>query len=245
MKIEKDFHQFSPDDYLNEYYSNIGSENEFLLRFFHKTYNRLNPSGRLLEVGGGPVIYQLISACYFMDEIIFSEYNLKNRIAVASWVANDSGIFDWDPYIIEVLSLEGKDESSLLERKSLLRDKIKAYVPYDARKNPPIDSHAMPFDVISTNFCFESITNNETEYRSFFHNLSSLIKSGTYLIATALKNASYYQVGPIKFPAFPIDENYLNDYLLQLNYNDVQIDTVAAEHSQGYDGIMTICATKK
>ena len=74
---------FDPKAYLREYYSRLGEENKALLHFHCKAYACIFgevDTARMLEFGGGPTIYQLISAAKYPVAIDFSDYldvNLK------------------------------------------------------------------------------------------------------------------------------------------------------------------------
>ena len=245
--VTSDFTQFSSGDYLREYYSEIGSENGFLLNFLHEAHGKREPVQRMLEVGGGPTIYQLISACRNTQEIVFAEYLPGNRAAVQDWRDEAPGAFDWDAYIEYVARLEGARDvpAAVAERKAELRHKLVRIVPYDARSATPLTEESGPFDLVGVNFCLESITSNEAEYRFSLRTMTELLISGGLLVMSALKNAEYYHVGDLKFPAFPVDENSLDRYLTELSYEEIRIGTVPAEHTQGYEGLMTVTARKK
>src|SRR5262245_17716555 len=71
------FKPFDPKAYLREYYSCLGEENRALLRFLNQAYIRIFSeidTARVLEFGGGPTIYQLISAAQHAVSIDFSDY---------------------------------------------------------------------------------------------------------------------------------------------------------------------------
>jgi len=63
---------------------------------------------KLLEYGGGPNISKIISACPYVTDIVFSEYNDLNRKAIEDWINNKG--FDWKAtFDFIVKELEGKD----------------------------------------------------------------------------------------------------------------------------------------
>ena len=246
--ITNDFTRFSSGNYLREYYSEIGTENAYLLEFLHRTHAEGAPVRRMLEVGGGPTIYQLISACRRTEEIVFSEYLPGNREAVRAWRDGAADAFDWDEYFAFVVRLEGAGDDTgerIQARKSALRHKLGRITPYDAKSDDPLPEEQGPFDLIGVNFCLESITSNEEEYRFSLGHMTELLAPGGMLVMTALKNAEYYHVGDLKFPAFPVDEKSVDRYLTDFSYGDIRVGTVPAEHTQGYEGLMTITARKR
>ena len=80
---------------------------------------------RVLHFGGGPAIYDLISAAPYAEEIIFAEYSQENRKEVAAWRERSPDAYDWSPYFRFVLQrLEGKGSEEALVREAELRKKI-------------------------------------------------------------------------------------------------------------------------
>ncbi|KAJ7426871.1 Nicotinamide N-methyltransferase [Willisornis vidua] len=113
---EADFYQqnFNPQAYLEEYYSmSEGKEwaNVFLmqnLRSLHKMFSLDEVrGGTLIDVGCGPTIYQLLSACERFQEIIALDYTDQNRQELEKWLRNEEGAFDWVPVVKYVCELEG------------------------------------------------------------------------------------------------------------------------------------------
>ena len=63
---------------------------------------------RLIEVGTGPTIHTLISACEYFEEIVVSDYVDSNREEIERWLTAKDGCFDWNAHIQFVCDLEGK-----------------------------------------------------------------------------------------------------------------------------------------
>ncbi len=104
------FGPFDPRAYLREYYSHLGNENRALLHFLDEAYARIFTeisAARMLEFGGGPTIYQLISAAKYAVSIDFSEYLDANLNEVQLWLRDAQGQFFWDSFIHYVLDREG------------------------------------------------------------------------------------------------------------------------------------------
>ncbi len=248
MAVTKDFKKFLPSEYFKEYYANIDLENHFLLQFLHEVYNTIDCRGkRLLEVGGGPTIYQLISACSSVGEIIFSEYLDTNRDEIRKWINNDPLTSNWDIYIEHVLGLEKIDASkeSIEIRKNLLRNKINDIVPCDLFNEDPLFPKSFDeFDVLSVNFCPESITNNKEDFLKAVKNFSSLLKKSGLLVMCLLKNATSYKVGELNFPAYSVNEVFIAETLKNLSFNDITLRSFPAEFNSGYEGLIALTATK-
>ena len=75
----------------------------FYLKVIHDFYSDYHhnwkpETARLLEFGGGPCIYPLISAAPHVSEIVFAEYAEEGRKEVELWKNNDPAAHDWTPY---------------------------------------------------------------------------------------------------------------------------------------------------
>uniref|UniRef100_A0A8C6QIP6 Nicotinamide N-methyltransferase n=1 Tax=Nannospalax galili TaxID=1026970 RepID=A0A8C6QIP6_NANGA len=105
---------FNPRDYLENYYS-FGSrhcaENEILkhlLKSLFKIFCLGGVKGDLLiDIGSGPTIYQLLSACESFREIIATDYTDQNLQELQKWLKKEPGAFDWSPVVTYVCDLEG------------------------------------------------------------------------------------------------------------------------------------------
>lgn len=76
----------------------------FYLRSFHDFYTTLHDkwdrkNARLLEFGGGPTIYTLISAALYVKDITFAEYVGASRKEVRKWIDRDPDSHNWFPYV--------------------------------------------------------------------------------------------------------------------------------------------------
>ncbi|XP_057346761.1 nicotinamide N-methyltransferase isoform X2 [Manis pentadactyla] len=111
---------FNPRVYLEKYYS-FGSkhtaESEILknvLKNLFKIFCKDGMKGDLLiDIGSGPTIYQLLSACESFKEIIVSDYSERNLQELEKWLKKEPGAFDWSPVVAYVCELEGNSPGPL------------------------------------------------------------------------------------------------------------------------------------
>ena len=237
----------TPREYLNEYYfeTDLETEGGFLMKFFHETYNQLTTGPRVLEVGGGPTIYQLISAIAKAQSIAFSDYSEDNLTEVKKWLKDKSDAFNWDDYFKIALILEGKQitKENLDRIKERLRNKVTATVKCDIfKKNPLAPLRFGAFDVVSTNFCPEAITSTEEDFRKVMINLSSLLKKDGMLVMTLARNGHYYQVSELRFHGYAMDEGYIKRFLEGLGFRHIKLESISVNYNDGYDGIIALTA---
>lgn len=66
-------------------------------------------SGRtLIDIGSGPTIYQLLSACTHFEDITMTDFLEANRQELGLWLQEEAGAFDWSVYSRHVCLIEGR-----------------------------------------------------------------------------------------------------------------------------------------
>jgi hypothetical protein len=249
--LTRDFKHFDPAAYLREYYGDVGAENLALLRFMSETYRGLPRGGRLLDFGGGPTIYPLISAVGRVDEVHFSDYLPANLEEVRRWLSKHPAAFDWRDFVRQAIELETEapcTEAEVTEREDRIRGLVTQVMRCDASRTPPIDGAIRPYEVVVTNFCAESATSDRHQWRAFVVNIVSLLKPGGVLIMSALKGAGSYAVGSRRFPAVDISEDDLIELLEETGFRNKKIElrSVPADRpSRDYDGLIMAVARKE
>lgn len=249
--VSTDFKTFHPHQYIDEYYAHIGEENQAILTFLHRTYRYLFSKiekALILEFGGGPTLYQLISASAYPVEIHFSEYLPENREQIVLWLDDRPEKYSWKKYVQFVLNLEGitPDEENVRARKKEMRKKITKVLHVDAKRPNPLGEHQRIYDILSVNFVPESITSDKDEWERCIQYMIPLLREGGYLIMCSIIGARSYRVANQEFPAVPIDQHEIITQLAKYGCSIINTDFVAAEHSghQGYKGIFMLLARK-
>jgi hypothetical protein len=246
------FEPFHPKVYLNEYYSHLGDENRALLHFLSEAYAHIFTdidAASILEFGGGPTIYQLISAAKYPVSIDFSDYLDENLNEVRAWLEEKPEMFLWDQFVRYALKREGEcgDRRAIEQRKRLIRNKVQRLIYCDAKKTDPLGAwRRSPYDIVSVNFVLESITTDMAEWDLLVDNVAPLVRPQGYLLMCAIMGATYYRVGEHFFPAVPITPEIMEIKLTQQHFSIVHNHTIRAEHKdeQGYDGICMVLAKK-
>src|SRR3989344_277495 len=228
MRIAKDFNEFSPAKYLAEQYDiQNAPEMRFILCFLHDTYRALGRNNlRILEIGGGAAIYQLISASRYSKTIIFTDFLEGNLQEVRQWVSGQKNLFDWQPYFRIVAEWEKGHNAKKLKQR--LQSKMTKIFPLDIlHEESPLKGKT--FDVVSTHFCPESIQNKRSTFLKALRTITSYVKPRGTLVMSAVKNFTSYQVGKYYFPAYPIDEKTLRRALRALGFSSIEIQTIDVE----------------
>jgi hypothetical protein len=246
----KDWRAFDPGAYLNEYYSDLGGENLAILQFYADVFRNLTPKSTMLDFGSGPTIYSLISAVTKVEEIHIVEYLEANRVELRKWFQGDNTAFNWRHFIRAALQMEKNARCSafdIVQRTAKIRNTVTSIGRCDVRQVPPFVRGRQRYDIVTSNFCAESITDSREKWQAFVMNIASLVAVGGTFLITTLKNASCYSVGPAFFPAVAINEKDLAEILQEAGFSahSIVIRSVPADRpSRHYEGLMLAAAER-
>ena len=226
-----DYEKFDPWDYLEEEYEQVDAFHRHSLKLLHEFYESYgSPSAglKVLEFGTGPVIIYEISASLYASEIVLSAYTEDNRIALQEWLDRDPEAPDWSPFFeCVVQELEGKTKDEVAMREEKLRQVVKAVIPCDIHKNPPIEpAYHGPYDVVFTSQCVECACASLEELSQAVSKLAKLVKPGGKLVMVAMEGEGdtfFYMVGDERFVAFSIREEALTTMLQQAGFHDITV----------------------
>jgi len=246
------FEAFDPKGYLAEYYMRVDGENERLLAFHARAHEIVTADGVMLEFGGGPTLYQLISASSRAREIHFAEYSPANLREIQAWLDSDADAFDWQAFIEAVLHLEGKEANreAVAAREELMRRRITTLLPADAFAAHPL-GHPADYDAVAANFVMEGITNELETWRKVFANVTNLVRPRGYFITTIVTDAAYWKSGNQVFPAVSLNDEDLCAELVEFGFKIMHLETLEADvidpqspDYEGYSGMAMVVAQR-
>jgi len=243
--IDYNWNNFSPIEYLNEYYTKLSIENQKILEWYNEIYSKIKPTKKLLEIGGGATIYQLISASKKINSITFTDYLPNNLAEIKRW-KNGKG-FNWNKFVKFVLDLEKKSNSNndIKIRKKKISEKINTISVLNASIQN--DEYKNKFDIVQSNFAVESSTNDISEFKRMLFNMRSYLKKDGILLMTSLGGALTYKCGNHYFPAIYLNEDLINKYFKESGFKILKIDKILADNSNEskYHEIFLIKAIKR
>ena len=223
--------KFNPDDYLQANYSvtNLGPFHLFKLNALHTFYQSFPPTAklRIFEIGSGPSIANIISAAPHAAEIVLSEYTEANRSALLQWLNNDPNAFDWTLYFKHV-DLEGKTVEEVPIRTELVRKVVKAVVPCDANRDPPIPTEYVDeYEVVTDFFCLVSACAMTEDYTAALVRLHALLKPGGKIVLNTPEHENTltpvsYLVGPYQFFDLPLTWDVILKSLEQAGFCEIK-----------------------
>ncbi|KAM4651560.1 nicotinamide N-methyltransferase-like [Discoglossus pictus] len=196
---------FSPKDYFNTYYAPgkgalAGECLDFMLKKLHETFSPGGVEGdTLIDIGAGPTIYHLLSACEVFNNIITSDYLPQNIAELQKWHKKDPSAIDWTSIVKRVCEMEGNSEN-WKKKEDKLRRTMKQVLKCDALKRNPFEPHILPTaDCLLSCFCLEAACENMESYCNTLKNVKDLIKPGGHVVILSGLNATFYNVGEKNF----------------------------------------------
>ncbi|XP_058534059.1 indolethylamine N-methyltransferase isoform X2 [Ochotona princeps] len=153
----------------------------------------------LIDIGTGPTIYQVLSACESFKDITLSDFTDRNREELDKWLKKRPGAYDWTPALKLACELEG-DSGRWQEKAEKLRAVVKRVLKCDANLGNPLAPVTLPpADCVLTLLAMECACCSLDAYRAALRNLASLLKPGGHLVTTVTLQLSSYMVGERKF----------------------------------------------
>ncbi|XP_074072817.1 nicotinamide N-methyltransferase [Macrotis lagotis] len=230
---------FNPQTYLEKYYTfgpNPSAENQILMHILRKLFKTFS-SGRvkgdlLIDIGTGPTIYQLLSACESFKEIVVSDYTDQNLEELKRWLKKDLKAFDWSPVVKYVCELEG-DGEKWAEKEESLRQKVKHILKCDVTQNQPLGPVSLPqADCLLTALCLDAACKDLPTYQQALKNLSSLLKPGGFLVFIDALKSSYYMIGDQRFFSLSLTQEAVKDAVVKAGYTIQEFEVISQSYSK-------------
>ncbi|XP_043846520.1 nicotinamide N-methyltransferase-like [Dromiciops gliroides] len=232
---------FNPRTYLQTYYTfgpGPSNESQILMHILKKLSETFS-SGRvkgdlLIDIGTGPTIYQLLSACESFKEIVASDYSDHNREEFNHWLKKEPEAFDWSSVVKYVCELEG-DREKWTEKEEKLRKRVKQVLKCDITQSQPLDPVSLPqADCLLVTYCLESACKDLPTYDQALKNLSSLLKPGGFLVILSALKCSYYMVGDQRFSNLFLTQEEIKAAIEKAGFISEQSEIIPELYSRAY-----------
>ncbi|XP_075377143.1 nicotinamide N-methyltransferase [Mycteria americana] len=246
---------FDPQAYLKEFYclsDSQGRPNTFLMQNLRSLYKMFSLDGlrgdTLVDVGCGPTIYQLLSACEHFQEIIALDYTDQNRRELEKWLRNEAGAFDWRPVVEYVCELEG-DREKWAEKEEKLRKKVRRVLKCDVTKANPTDPVSLPpADCIVSTLCLEAACKDLAAFLGALRNIGALVKPGGHLVMLTVLRETYYAFNKQVFSCLRLERNTVEEAVESAGF-DVKFSEVEpylpGDGSADCEAILSLVARRR
>uniref|UniRef100_A0A4W4HGR0 Phenylethanolamine N-methyltransferase n=1 Tax=Electrophorus electricus TaxID=8005 RepID=A0A4W4HGR0_ELEEL len=194
------------------------------LSCLHKAFTEEGLRGEVLvDVGSGPTLYQVMSACEHFDRIILSDFLEVNRNELLKWLQGGEGSLDWTPYLQHVCELEGRSPTAWREKAERLRSVVTDVLPVDVHQPHPLPPGTLPHsgaDCLVSSFCLESVSPDLASFTRALGHLSRLLRRGGHLLLIGALGESFYLGAPgLRIPVVSLEESQVCSSLRVCGYN--------------------------
>lgn len=210
-------------------------------------------SGRtLIDIGSGPTIYQLLSACTHFEDITMTDFLEVNRQELGLWLREEPGAFDWSMYSQHVCLIEGKGES-WREKERQLRARVKRVLHIDVHQPQPLGAGnlaPLPADALVSAFCLEAVSPDLPSFQRALDHITTLLRPGGHLLLIGALEESWYLAGEARLVVVPVCKEEVMEALVRSGYEvrDLRTYIMPACLQTGVDdvkGIFFAWAQKK
>ncbi|XP_017565506.1 indolethylamine N-methyltransferase [Pygocentrus nattereri] len=221
---EGEFYQqhFDPRAYIDNFYSSPeGHADENFLIFVLDSLSKTFSAGRykgqtLIEVGNGPTIHSVLSACEHFQEIVLSDFTDDSRQEVEKWLRNEEGAFNWKPVIQYVCHMEKRSPS---EVEAKVRQRVKQVLKCDVRLENPFHPQTLkPADCVITCLCLEAACRDMLEYKKALAHITTLLRPAGVLVMVGVLEQSFYFVNQTRFSCLQLSKENIEAELQGLGF---------------------------
>ena len=202
----------------------------FMTQFYQDFHPHWDPRGaRVLEIGGGPAIGNVIGAGPYVSKITFTDYLPANLEQVTLWKEKSPKAFNWDAafqHVVKETKGKGADVVTIAtEWEEQLREKISTLDHCDFTREGFIDPSLVPeggFDVLTTSGALEDVAKDKGEFAAMLKTCHSLLRQGGYMAAATYGKRSTYKVTPNAektFYALYLTEETVREALSEAGFN--------------------------
>ncbi|XP_011854432.1 PREDICTED: phenylethanolamine N-methyltransferase [Mandrillus leucophaeus] len=202
-------------------------------------------SGRtLIDIGSGPTVYQLLSACSHFEDITMTDFLEVNRQELGRWLREEPGAFNWSMYSQYACLIEGKGES-WQEKERQLRARVKRVLPIDVHQPQPLGTGSpapLPADTLVSAFCLEAVSPDLASFQRALDHITTLLRPGGHLLLIGALEESWYLAGEARLMVVPVSEEEVREALVRSGYEvrDLRTYIMPAHLQTGVDDVKGI-----
>ncbi|XP_005394372.1 PREDICTED: phenylethanolamine N-methyltransferase isoform X1 [Chinchilla lanigera] len=198
----------------------------------------------LIDIGSGPTVYQLLSACAHFEDITMTDFLDVNRRELGRWLREEPEAFDWSAYSWHACLMEGRGES-WQEKERQLRARVKRVLPIDVHQPQPLGTASpapLPADALVSAFCLEAVSPDLASFHRALGHVTTLLKPGGHLLLIGGLEESWYQAGEVRLGVVPVSAGMVREALVRGGYEvrDLRTYTMPAHLRTGVDDVQGV-----
>nr|XP_014696404.2 LOW QUALITY PROTEIN: indolethylamine N-methyltransferase-like [Equus asinus] len=155
----------------------------------------------LINIGPGPTIYLLLSACEAFQEVMATDYTEQNLQELEKWLRKEPGADDWSPAMQYVCELEGnRSPKQVAEKEAWLGRTVTRWLKGTVTQPDPLGPAQVPSaNCVLSLLALESACPHVDTHWAAGWSLASLLKPGGHLVTMAALRSWPYMLGSEKF----------------------------------------------
>jgi len=210
---------------------------------------------RLLEFSGSASLIGVMCAVPYVNQVIFSAHTEQKRKEIELWKFEKEGAHNWSDLFKFAVNLsidklenvpEDDQTTEWRDRETLLRQRITAIIGCDILQDYPLSTKQDPFDIISTSYCLENVSQTYSEYKMAVKKLASLLKPGGFLTMFVDECSTFYMVGEKKWRSLYLTMEQGKETLVEAGMTVLIAERLKMEKVQNLDhqGTFFVAAQK-
>ncbi|KAM6174641.1 phenylethanolamine N-methyltransferase [Erethizon dorsatum] len=252
VSVAAAYQRFEPAAYLHNNYapprgdlSRPGGVGPWKLQCLAETFATGEVTGHtLIDIGSGPTVYQLLSACAHFEDITMTDFLEVNRQELGRWLREEPEAFDWSAYSWHACLIEGRGES-WQEKEHQLRARVKRVLPIDVHQPQPLGAASLaplPADALVSAFCLEAVSPDMASFCRALGHITTLLRPGGHLLLIGGLEESWYQAGEVRLGVVPVSAGMVWEALVHGGYEvrDLRTYTMPAHLRTGVDDVQGI-----
>ncbi len=198
-----------------------------------------------VDISTGPCLAPLLATMSCIGHVQLSDFDASNREAITS-----SPIEYWREYANELSRLFPDSDlppDELLRKLDLLRREFPP-LDVDLRRTPvflPDQISENSVDLLTMHFVVDSICETEAECFLLLDRALTFVRSGGWLLLSALIESSGWQLGETTEPSPYLREAQFDDFLNERGFEVISRTRSVRKEHQIYDGGWTVFLAKK
>jgi hypothetical protein len=227
--------KFDPEAYIKNNYSSIHEEDRLIIHHLAKFYSNLPQLELALEIGIGPNLYPVMAMLPLVEKVECLDFTPAN----IKYLRRQLKKLDknWYQFWRLFKSLNSKYNINLVDN---LKQKM------IVKKGDIYKLDEKRYSLSSMFFCAESVATNYAKFALACRKFANSVKPGGYMVAAFMENSRGYEVRGIKFPAYPVDTQLINEIFTDLTGKLIikRIPLAKRPLRPGYTGMILLTASK-
>jgi len=216
---------FDAREYLQHYFVAPNVEDRFALPLWVEQVSQLRPGAHVLEYGGGPALYSVLTLARRASRIHFCDFVPAALSEVQAWIARDARAHNWRPYTRYILELEGgpHHDAAANQRESTLRRAMQRISECDARTTDMLPDPQPPYDAITAHHCLDVAARDAHDFKRMVRHLAGWLAPGGLFLLSTTTGTTRYTVDGTVFACLDLSREEVSRSLIEADMDPARL----------------------